>query len=128
MKTKNIILSVFALLILVTAAWAADVDGKWVGQTPGRDGAMQDVTMTLKADGEKLTGTVTGRGGETAISDGTIKGSAVSFNVVRETPNGTFKIVYTGTLAGDEIKFSRKMEGGQGAGAPAVEFTAKRSK
>ena len=83
--------------------------------------------MNLKADGEKLTGTVSGRMGETAISDGTIKGSAVSFNVVRETPNGTFKIVYTGTLAGDEIKFSRKMEGGPGGGA-AVEFTAKRSK
>ena len=127
MKTKNIILSVFALLILVTAAWAADVDGKWVGQTPGRDGAMQETTMTLKADGEKLTGTVTGRMGETAISDGTIKGNAVSFNVVRETPNGNIKIVYTGTLAGDEIKFSRKMEGGPGGGN-AVEFTAKRSK
>ncbi len=127
MKTKNIILSAFAILILVTAAWAADVDGKWVGQTPGRDGAMQETVMNLKADGEKLTGTVSGRMGETAISDGTIKGNAVSFNVVRETPNGTFKIVYTGTLAGDEIKFSRKMEGGQGGGN-AVEFTAKRSK
>ncbi len=128
MKTKNIILSACFVLILATVAWAADVDGKWVGQTPGRDGAMQDVTMTLKADGEKLTGTITGRGGETAISDGTIKGSEISFNIVREFNGNSIKIVYKGTLAGDEIKFSRKMEGGPAAGAPAVEFTAKRSK
>ena len=46
MKTKNILLSAFALLILVTAVWAADVDGKWVGQTPGRDGAMQGSPAT----------------------------------------------------------------------------------
>ena len=83
--------------------------------------------MNLKADGEKLTGTVSGRMGETAISDGTIKGHAVSFNVVREFNGNTFKIAYTGTLSGDEIKFSRKMEGGPGGGN-AVEFTAKRSK
>ena len=127
MKTKQLLLSLSLLLAFLTVAWAADVDGKWTAQVPGRQGNMQETTFTLKAEGEKLTGTMTGRQGDVAISDGTIKGSNLSFNVVRETPNGNIKLVYKGVLAGDEIKFTRTMEGGQGGGTPQ-EFTAKRVK
>lgn len=127
MKTKQLLLSLSLLLAFLTVAWAADVDGKWTAQVPGRQGNLQETTFTLKAEGEKLTGTMTGRQGEVAISDGTIKGSNLSFNVVRETPNGNFKFVYKGVLAGDEIKFTRTREGGQGGGTPQ-EFTAKRVK
>ena len=127
MKTKQLLLSLSLLLTLITVAWAADVDGKWTAQIPGRQGNTQETTFTLKAEGEKLTGTMTGRQGDVGISDGTIKGSAISFNVTRETPNGTFKLVYKGVLSGDEIKFTRTMEGGQGGGTPQ-EFVAKRVK
>ncbi len=127
MKTRNLILSACFLLTFLTVAWAAEVDGKWTAQVPGRQGNTQETTFTLKAEGEKLTGTMTGRQGDVAISDGTIKEGNLSFNVVRETPNGNIKLVYKGVLAGDEIKFSRTMEGGPGGGA-AQEFVAKRVK
>ncbi len=127
MKTKQLLLSLFLLLTFLTVAWAADVDGKWTAQVPGRQGNMQETTMTLKAEGDKLTGTISGRQGDTPISDGTIKGSDVSFKVVREFNGNKITQTFAGKLAGDEIKFTRTMEGGQGGGTP-VEFVAKRVK
>ena len=127
MKAKHLILSACFLFALMAVAYAADVDGKWVAQIPGRQGNTQETTFNFKAEGSKLTGTMSGRQGDIQISDGKIEGSNISFNVVRETPNGTFKLVYKGVLSGDEIKFSRTMEGGPGGGQ-AQEFTAKRVK
>ena len=130
MKLKTVWMITGLMFALWTVALAADVDGKWVGQIPGRDGAMQETVVTLKADGEKLSGTITGRGGETAISDGTIKGADVMFKVVREFNGNKITLAYKGKLAGDEIKFTRTFEG-EGPGGqtpPPVEFTAKRAK
>jgi hypothetical protein len=80
--------------------------------------------MTLKADGSNLTGTVSGRGGETEISNGKIDGDTVSFSVVREFQGNSMKINYTGTVSGDTIQFKMQREGGEGQ---AREFTAKRA-
>ena len=41
--------------------WAADVTGKWTAEVQGRGGNPMTVTMNLKADGNNLTGTVSGR-------------------------------------------------------------------
>lgn len=116
---------VFAALTLALAA--ADVSGKWVAQVPGRDGQTNETTINLKAEGDKLTGTISGRQGDTAISDGKVSGDDISFTVTREIQGNTIKIVYKGKAAGDEIKFTRTIEGGPG-NLPAVEFTAKRAK
>ena len=111
---------VFAVCILLSCAlalWAADVSGKWTAQVPGRNGQTRDVTITLKASGQSLTGTISGRQGDNPISEGKISGDDISFQV--ETPRGAQ--TYTGKIVGNEIKFKR--EGGQGA----IEFTAKRA-
>ena len=110
--------SIFVLL-LAAAAFAADVTGKWTGQVPARGGETREATFTLKAEGDKLTGTMSGPQGERPISDGKITGDTISFTI--EGQRG--KQVYTGTVSGDEIKFKR--EGGQGQ---PREFTAKRAK
>src|ERR1700693_4216331 len=77
----------FRLILLscapAVAAFAADVTGKWTYEMQGRNGAMTG-TLNLKADGNTVTGTVSGRGGDTEISDGKIDGDNVSFTVVRE--------------------------------------------
>lgn len=95
---------------------AADINGKWKGQMPGRNGT-REVTFTFKADGGTLTGTMADERGTVNISDGKVTGDSVSFAL--ETQRG--KRTMTGTLAGDELKLKR--EGGQGN---AQEFTAKR--
>lgn len=111
------------LLAVTLGAFAADVTGKWTAQVPGRDGQARETTITLKADGDKLTGSITGRGGETNIADGKISGDTLSFVVSVDRGGETVKQTYTGKVSGDEIAFKR--EGGQG---PAREFTAKRAK
>ena len=95
---------------------AADATGKWTAEQPGRDGNMQTITMNLKADGNALTGTVSGRRGDTEISNGKVDGDSVSFDIVREFNGNKMTIHYTGKLDGDTIHFTIKMEGGMGGG------------
>jgi len=124
----------FLLGLLALTALAADFSGKWVAQMPGRDGQTHDVTFTFKADGETLTGTVSGRNGDVEISDGKINGDQISFSQTMEFNGNTMKILYKGTISGDQITFTRTREGGGGqgggqgrkGGAP-MQFTAKRA-
>jgi hypothetical protein len=111
------------LLVVALAAVAADVTGKWVAQVPGREGQTRETTFTFKAEGDKLTGTISGRQGQqNPISEGKISGDTISFVVSMERGGETFKQTYTGKVSGNEIQFKR--EGGQGA---AREFVAKRA-
>jgi hypothetical protein len=128
--TKKL-LFVFAIaLVFVFTALAADVTGKWVAEQPGRNGGPpRQTTFNLKADGTKLTGTMTGGGGRgggaapaaVEITDGKIDGDKVSFTVKRDTPNGAMETKYTGTVSGDELKLKFSM------GDQEREIVAKRS-
>ncbi len=110
--------------LVAAVAFAADVTGKWTYETQGKNGPMT-ANMNLKADGAKLTGTVSGRGGDTEIQDGKVDGSNISFTVVREFNGNKITSKYTGTVSGDELKLKIETEGGQGKGGPR-EVTAKR--
>ena len=75
----------------ITTAIAQDATGTWTWTQAGRDGgAERKMTLTLKQDGEKLTGKLSspGRDGgearETEISEGSVKGGEVTFSVTRE--------------------------------------------
>jgi hypothetical protein len=125
MRSKLAYLAGAIVLAASTAAFAADVTGKWVAQVPGRDGQTREQTFNLKAEGEKLTGTVSGRQGDVAISDGKVKGDEVSFDVTMKFQDREMKMSYTGKLAGEELKLTRKV---QGSDRPPQEITAKRSK
>jgi hypothetical protein len=122
---RIVILATCLLFAGVVQAWAADVSGKWVAQVPGRGGQTRETTFNLKAEGDKLTGTVSGMQGDNPISDGKISGDDVSFTVAMSFNGNDFKFLYKGKVAGDEIKFSRTREGGE---QPAQEFTAKKAK
>lgn len=78
--------------------------GTWKWTITTQDGQTFESSATLKQDGEKLTGSYQGRGGEAAIEEGAIKGSAVSFKVTRKRDDQTFVIKYEGKLDGDKIK------------------------
>ncbi len=92
--------------VLALGAFAADVTGKWVGKVETPNGS-RDVTYTLKQDGDKLTGSVPGRNGETPISDGTVKGDDVMFTVTR----GERKTAYSGKVTGGEMKLKYQQQG-----------------
>ena len=112
-------------LIAVVQAAGADVSGKWTAQVPGRNGQTREQTFTFKADGDKLTGSVSGmQGAEIPIAEGKIEGSDISFNVTMNFQGNEVKQSYKGAVAGDEIKFTRQREGSD----QKQEFTAKRVK
>jgi hypothetical protein len=113
------LLAVFALTAL-----AADVSGTWKASVETPNGTM-DIAFTFKVDAGKVTGTASmGQMGETPISDGKVDGDTVTFAVVRNGPNGEFRINYTGKVAGDEMKITGTIP----AMDRTFEMTAKRAK
>ena len=125
MKYRVVILAAIVVFAAVAAALAQGVDGKWVAQVPGRGGQTRETTFTFKAEGAKLTGTVSGQQGEAPISDGKITGDEISFTQTLEVQGNSIKLLYTGKVTGDEMKMTRKRDGSD---QPATEFTAKRAK
>ena len=121
---KKILMTMAALVAMTTMAIAADVDGKWVAEVQGQKGP-QTQTLTLKAAGDKLTGTLdAGRGGPADISEGMVHGNDVMFKVVREFQGNKVEQSFKGTLAGGELKITREANPG-GKGGPQ-EMTFKR--
>jgi hypothetical protein len=105
---------IFALVGLMTlTCWlvsAADIDGQWAAETQAKDGSEVTEIIVLKANNNKLTGSVQRRGAPAEISDGVINGNEVSFKVVRA---GGVTQQYKGTLSGGALKLT--MDGTRGA-------------
>ncbi len=126
---KLITAAVLTLLLFAAVAAAAPIDGKWVSERKmERDGQTFTFTQTydLKSDGNKLTGSISTVFGDREpmviqIQDGKVDGNKFSFTATFNTPNGDFKMVYDGTVAGDTMKGS--VSRGDGEGRP---FEAKR--
>jgi len=119
--TKKLLFVVTIALALSILAFAADVTGKWTYEAPGRGGNPgRPVTITLKQDGGKLTGSVPGmgRGGAEApameVMDGKVDGNMISFTTKMEMGGNTRITKYEGTVDGETIKFKITREGQNG--------------
>lgn len=113
-----------ALLLLAAAAasFAADIDGKWVGELTTQNGTMQ-LTMTLKADGETLTGTIGTQMGDMQIKEGKVKGDELSWVTVFERDGNSMRIMNKAKVTGAEMKVTVSVEGRDAV----MEYTAKKS-
>jgi len=120
MRNRAFVLAAIIMLTCFTAAHAADLNGKWKGELQTPNGPLE-INFNFHVDGEKLTGTVANTYGEEQITDGTVKGDAISFVVM--AGGGQFKITYKGTVVGDDLKF-HVIIGEMGEG----DLTAKRVK
>jgi pimeloyl-ACP methyl ester carboxylesterase len=78
--------------------------GRWTGEVVGL-GRM--ITFDLKIDGSRVTGTVTAGPDKWEIDDGSIDASTMT--VATKSPDGQRRIVFTGTVRGDEIEFVREI-------------------
>ena len=122
---KRLILFCAAMALMTVAAFAADVTGNWTAQISGQDGNAMTINYTFKQDGTKLTGTVTGPGGDLPIKDGKIEGDKISFNIIFNGGNGDMKVDNSGTIkSADEISITVKVND-QAFGGPV---TLKRAK
>jgi hypothetical protein len=136
--TKKLLFVTTILLVVALAAFAADVTGKWTYQRPGRNGGdPTPVTITLKADGATLTGSIPGMGGrggaapaDSAITNGKVTGDKIYFEVSRPGRQGGDPTVtkYEGTVSGDTLNLKVTQPGRGGGDPTTTEFVAKREK
>ncbi len=97
--------------ILAMVADDAKPEGTWKWSFE-RNGEKLETTLKLKAEGDKLTGTITGRDGkESAIEEGSFKDGEVKFQVTRERDGNKITIKYSGKISGDTI--TGKSEAGE---------------
>ncbi len=106
--TSLLPLTVCLLFMSAIAAQAADKKadptGTWKWSTTGQGGQARESTLKLKLEGDKLTGTISGRGGDTAIEEAKLKGEDISFQVTREVNGNKVTSKYAGKISGDAIK------------------------
>jgi hypothetical protein len=71
----------------------------------------REQTLTLKLEGDKLTGTLLGRNNqETPIENASFKDDKISFTVTREFNGQRFTTKYSGTIKGDTITGKIELE------------------
>jgi hypothetical protein len=93
-------------LFAATSFGADKVDptGTWKWSFTGQNGQARETTLKLKKDGDKISGTVSGRNGDTAIENAKLNGDEISFEVTREFNGNKMTSKYNGKISGDTIK------------------------
>jgi hypothetical protein len=110
-------LTQLAACLLFVAAFTVTADdkkvdptGTWKWSAAGQNGQTRESTLKLKLDGDKLTGTISGRGGDTAIEQAKLSGEDISFQVTREINGNKVTAKYHGKVSGNTIKGKMETE------------------
>jgi hypothetical protein len=118
--------TIAAVAVLVAASAAAgqaskvDVTGKWAFAVETSAGSGTP-TITLKQDGEKLTGHYSGQLGEADLA-GSVKGQDVTFKFTVDVQGNMLECTYTGTAEDKGAMKGKVSIAGLGDGT----FTAKK--
>lgn len=98
--------------LVASAAHAVDVTGQWRAEFESPVG-QQRYLYTLKQDGTNLTGKAAVEVGdqkrEADLKQGRVEGEKVSFVEMLSFGDNEIRVVYTGTVQGNEIKFTREV-------------------
>ena len=130
MKRRDLLILGLAMFSLMGQAYAADADPtgtwKWSFTNP-QNNQTREMTLKLKLEGDKLTGTVPGRNDtETNIEDGKFKDGEISFSVTRMRNGNKMTTKYSGKLEGDAI--TGKTETERNGNTQKRDWVAKRDK
>jgi hypothetical protein len=107
---KKTFFSLIAVFVCVLICFAADLTGTFKGTISIQDNQLE-LTYKLKADGEKLSGSIFSSYGEVPLIDGKISGTDFSYKI--DIGNGPMEakgkfygdsIVITSNFSGQEIK------------------------
>ena len=114
--------AIAAVSVVAVSAQSSKVDvtGKWTF-TVQTDAGSGTPTVTLKQEGEKLTGHYSGQLGETDLT-GTVKGQDITFKFSVDAQGTMLDFVYTGTIESKDALKGNVSIVGLGEGT----FTAKR--
>jgi hypothetical protein len=107
----RILSSVVGALVLTAVVVSAQTNltGKWVLDVQ-TDAGTGTPTITLKQDGEKLSGHYSGQLGEAELT-GSIKGNAFKFSFSGDLQGQSFTVTYTGTAEKDTMKGTLDLAG-----------------
>ena len=119
---QRFILSFACLLAAAGLLFAADVSGKWTASFETQIG-VQNYTYDFKVARREAHRHREVEFRRRPIVEGTVKGDQIDFVENLNMEGQQIRIVYTGKISGDEIKFTRKV--GDFADEPLV---AKRAK
>ena len=103
---KSLLMTLMMLLIS-SAVFAAEIDGKWIGTQGGGT-----ITFVFKAEGKKLYGAFLGSGDQkVAIQKGKIKKDKISFEVQMSQGSSKQSILYKGKIKNDnEIELTSRTQ------------------
>lgn len=125
----KIVASLILSGLIAASAWAVPpgIDGRWKAEVKAKaeKERSRELTLDLKAEGDKLTGSVTRsskRARAAEIENGKIDGNKFSFTTVFKGKKGERKVVWEGTLEGDQISGTQRADGHK----RGVAFTAKK--
>ena len=120
-RCASIAVAIVILSVVAVAQGAkVDVTGTWTFTVQTSAGAGTP-TITLKQDGEKVTGHYSGQLGEADLT-GTVKGQDIVFSFTVDAQGTPLKNTYTGTIeSADSLKGTVDI-----AGLATGTFTAKR--
>jgi len=113
--------AVMLIGVTVAAQQKVDVTGKWAFTVETGAGS-GNPTVTLKQDGEKLTGHYSSATLGEADLTGTLKGMDISFSFSADAQGTALKVTYTGTIDGKDAMKGKVDLGGMAEGT----FTAKK--
>ncbi len=115
------IATVLGLASFITAQTSkVDVSGTWLF-TVQTDAGTTSPTVTLKQDGEKLTGHYSSEALGEADLTGSVKGRDLKFTFTASVQGTSFQVTYTGTIEDNGLKGTVDL-----AGMAQGTFTAKR--
>src|SRR5262244_1471837 len=96
-RAAALIVAVFlACGAIATAQGKVDVTGNWVLEVMTQAGGTTMPTVTLKQDGEKLTGHYSSQTLGEADLTGTVKGNEIKFSFNADLQGQAVPVVYTG--------------------------------
>ena len=101
------------LFFYVSSPDEVDVTGSWDMAVEASQGKATPV-LTLRQDGEKVSGTYRGQMGQSDIQ-GTVKGNAIRFSVVLKFEDKEVTVVYSGTVTSNLMQGTVQF-GGVGSG------------
>jgi hypothetical protein len=101
------------LSMLGAAAAEIQVTGVWKWTSQGRDGQTRENSMNLVQEGNKITGTVSGRTEPRPITEGKLEGDKLLLKVRRESERGIFTANYTGKVTGNKVTGEIQMQFGE---------------
>jgi len=126
MRTRLTVL-IALLAAIPVSVLAQDANGKWNATVQGPQG---DFAMVFEfaVDGDQLSGSMSNEFmGTTPISNASINGEELAFELTFQGPNGAMTISYTATVDGDTMNMKSKFKDAPPGSPGEASFTATRA-